>query len=611
VSDSAASSRVDPRLLSETLDAAPDGVAVFDSDWTLVYVNQAGADLMERRREELLGRNIWIALPELGGTIFHSFLLHARSVGDRVTWQGYYVPTDRWVDATAVRVGDGLHVYFREILARAADGGPAAPAHERVHNGQLNADSERLRYLAEVSESMISTLDTGESVATLMGLVVPRLCDWAVVTVIGEDGQPGDAGHGHRDPDRLVDLEIYLRGRTRGTGDGSPLAAALLTGEPVHLPVIDPALVEAALSTPEVRAAWERLDAESLTMVPLRARGETFGVLGMVNASGRPPHTEMEIAVAVEVVRRAALALDNTRLYGRQLKVAETLQRSLLSPPPQPDDLEIAVRYQPAATNMHVGGDWYDAFLQPDGATLLVIGDVVGHNVDAAAAMGQVRSIVRGIAYDRQANPAQVLGRVDDVLTGLHIGTLATALVARIEQTPEQARAGLRMLRWSSAGHLPPLVIRRRGQVEVLDTAPETLLGADSHRPRTDHWTLVHPDETVLFYTDGLVEHGRTSIDDGIARLTRLVTELAGASVDDLCDLLLERIVERRPDDDIAIVAVRCHPQEAVPSPTEEAAPPEQSAVATPPRTRGHSTRPGWPGNRPVPAPSSAGAPSP
>src|SRR5919199_1256254 len=152
-----------------------------------------------------------------------------------------------------------------------------------------------------------------------------------------------------------------------------------------------------------------------------------------MNAAGRPLQSEMDMAIAVEVARRGALALDNARLYGRQVKVAETLQHSLLTPPPQPDHLEIAVRYRPAASYQQVGGDWYDSFHQPDGATVLVIGDVVGHNVDAAAAMGQIRSILRGIAYDRPESPAQVLSRVDAVLGGLGVTTLATALVARLE----------------------------------------------------------------------------------------------------------------------------------------------------------------------------------
>jgi serine phosphatase RsbU (regulator of sigma subunit) len=329
----------------------------------------------------------------------------------------------------------------------------------------------------------------------------------------------------------------------------------------VHLPVIDPALVEPALTTDAVRAAWQRLDVTSFTIVPLRARGETFGGIALMNSGRRPPHTEMEIAVAVEATRRAALALDNARLFGRQLKVAETLQHSLLTPPPQPDLLEIAVRYRPAATNMHVGGDWYDAFQQPDGATLLVIGDVVGHNVDAAAAMGQIRSILRGIAYDRPDSPARILGRVDRVMTGLHLTSMATALVARVEQSPEQERLGLRTLRWSSAGHLPPLLRHADGRVDELDRPAETLLGAESAERRTDHEAVLDPGDTVVFYTDGIVEHGRSGIDEGIARLTRELSGLGTGSVGELCDELLARIVTGgRTDDDIAILAVRCNP---------------------------------------------------
>jgi serine phosphatase RsbU (regulator of sigma subunit) len=530
------------------------GVAVFDGDWTLVSVDQATADLLDRRREELTGRNIWIALPELAGTIFHSFLLHARSVGGRVTWRGFYPPAGRWLDATAQRAGDRLHVLLRPSTGPVPEGtaGPAAGA----------AENERLRYLAEVSESMVSTLDPRESVATLIDLVVPRLCDWAIVSVTRDDGVPADEGWAHRDPARADDLDLYLSRRVRTAVEDNPLATALLTGEPIHLPVIDPAMVEPAFGgSEEVRAAWERLDAGSITVVPLRARAETFGVLGLVNGSARPPHSEMEIATAVEVARRASLAIDNARLYGRQLAVAETLQRSLLTPPPQPDDLEIAVRYLPASSTLHVGGDWYDAFQQPDGATLLVIGDVVGHNVDAAAAMGQVRSILRGIAYDRQEEPARVLTRVDAALTGLRIGTLATALIARIEQPGELAGSGRRVLRWSSAGHLPPLLLRGNGRVELLASEPQTLLGAESTRPRTDAVAEVGPGDTLLFYTDGLVEQGRTGIDEGTDRLVAAVRELAAVPVHRLCDALIERIVGRRPEDDVAIVAVRCSAQ--------------------------------------------------
>jgi serine phosphatase RsbU (regulator of sigma subunit) len=539
------------------------GVLVFDADWTIEDADQASAALLQRRPEELIDRNLWIALPELGGTILHTFLLHARSVGEQVSWQGFYPPAGRWFDATAYRMDDRLYVTLREAGSLAASGATAPTNNGAVVARDPEVDTERLRYLAEVSEAMISTLDTGESLTKLVDLVVPRLCDWAVVALIGEDRRTQESAHGHRDPERLADLETYLTRRGQESDDDNPMAVAFYTGEPIQIRSFPPELIEPQLTTDEVRRAWDRLDSGSCLIVPLRTRSEVFGGIALVNSSQRPPHSEMEIATAVEVARRAGLALDNARLYSRQLKVAETLQRSLLTPPPQPAHLAIAVRYQPAASNMHVGGDWYDAFQQPDGGTLLVIGDVVGHNVDAAAAMGQVRSILRGIAYDRQEAPARILSRVDHVLDGLRIGTLATALVARLEQPSEQADAGTRTLRWSSAGHLPPLVRRADGRVEVLDTTPETLLGTDAGPARSDHEVLVGPGDTLVFYTDGLVEHGRTPIDVGVDRLRRLVEELGPLDVDQLCDALLDRIVRHRPDDDIALVAVRCDPEHA------------------------------------------------
>ncbi len=353
MTDAPASAVLPSELLGAALDALPEGVAIFDVDWSIVYVNPAGAELLGRRREQLVDRNIWIALPELGGSIFHSFLLHARSVGEQVTWHGYYAPTNRWLSATAVRVEDRLHVTFRETADHVEEHHPGN-SHRggRPADGPGGADLERLRFLAEIREAMLGTLDAGESVARLVDLLVPRLCDWTIVIVIGDDGRPQELGRSHRDPARLADLDTYLNGRVRGTGDDSVLAAALFSGEPVHADVIDPSLVEASLGTEEVREAWRRLDAGSFTLVPLRARGETFGVIALVNTSQRPPHSEMEVAIAVEVARRASLPLDNARLYERQLKVAETLQRSLLTPPPQPDHLKIAVRYQPAASNM-------------------------------------------------------------------------------------------------------------------------------------------------------------------------------------------------------------------------------------------------------------------
>lgn len=566
-----------PASLRRALDALPDGVVVFDADWTVAYVNPAGAELLHRRPSDLVGRSIWVALPELVGGIFHSLLLNARTSATPVSWVGYFPPAGTWLAARAVLVDGLLQVTLRiDDSDHVEQHAPVGGAHLRrgrhvggvtgAIGGVTEGDDNRLGLLAEVSEAMIATLDTGQSATRLAELAASRLCDWAVVALAGPDGRPDEEAWAHRDPARRTDLDTYMDGRLTDTGDDAAMIDALLTGEPVQIAPISQATVAPSLATDDVRAAWERLNATSCTIVPLRARGETFGALAMLNAGERPPHTQRQIATAMEVARRGALALDNARLYGRQHAVAEKLQVSLLTEPPQPDDLEIAVRYRPASSHMHVGGDWYDAFAQPDGATMLVIGDVVGHDLDAAAAMGQIRSILRGLAYDRPASPARILARVDNVLAGLEVDQLATALVARIEQPPDQAAQGLRTLRWSSAGHLPPLLVHADGTAQMLESPPERLLGTDDPGARSNHQATLYPGDTLLLYTDGLVEHGRTGLDEGVARLAAAAEQLHPLTLDEYCDQLLDLLLPTRPDDDVAILAIRCHPQQRPPA---------------------------------------------
>ncbi|MBJ7451017.1 MAG: SpoIIE family protein phosphatase [Blastococcus sp.] len=404
---------------------------------------------------------------------------------------------------------------------------------------------------------MIRSLDTGKTADRLARLVVPRLADWATVTVLGDDGGALRTARAHRDPARLEDLDIYLAGRRRGARDRPEVMMRLLHGQPVQLTSGHPALSGASLPSEPVRAAWDRLAASSLLLVPLIVHGETIGALSLVNAGTRPPLTAAEIETAVEVARRGGVALDNARLYGRQVKVAETLQRSLLTPPPRTDDLDIAVRYRPASRHTLVGGDFYDAFLQPDGAVLLVVGDVAGHSVDATAAMSELRSTVRALAYDHGDGPAATLQRTDRALTGLGFGTLATVLIASLEQPPPSDATRRWVLRWSSAGHPPPLLLREDGGVEVLERPSDRLLGMEIPTVRSDHVLQLRPGETVVLYTDGLLEHQRTGIDEGLQRLSAALAGLAGRPAAEICDELLDRVVTGPADDDVALLVVR------------------------------------------------------
>jgi serine phosphatase RsbU (regulator of sigma subunit) len=245
------------------------------------------------------------------------------------------------------------------------------------------------------------------------------------------------------------------------------------------------------------------------------------------------------------------------------------LQRSLLTDPPEPDHAEIVVRYLPAAEAARVGGDWYDAFLQPNGSTMLVIGDVVGHDTAAAAAMGQVRSLLRGIAAYSDAGPVEVLRGLDSAMTVLQIDTLATAAVARFEQTADERERGVTRMVWANAGHLPPLALHPDGSVAVLaDWKADLLLGVDAAAVRAESVVTLDRGATVLLYTDGLIERRDADLDAGLDRLRMHLGKLADLPLQELCDELIIRLVDGEPEDDVALVAVRLHPEDR-PRPAE------------------------------------------
>jgi two-component system, chemotaxis family, sensor kinase Cph1 len=248
-------------------------------------------------------------------------------------------------------------------------------------------------------------------------------------------------------------------------------------------------------------------------------------------------------------------------LYARSrsiVRAAETLQRSLLSDPPQPDHLQVAVRYVPAAREAQVGGDWYDVFAQPDGSTMLVIGDVAGHDTEAAACMAQLRGLLRGIAFDSADSPAAVLTRLDSAIQGLRLGAMATVLVGRLDQFPGDRAAGRTRLRWSSAGHLPPILVAPDGHQALLTTPrPGLMLGVDPGSPRSDAEVVLEQGSTLLLYTDGLVERRDQVFDDGIDIVRGALESLRGRPVEELCDALLARMLPERAEDDVALVAVR------------------------------------------------------
>jgi serine phosphatase RsbU (regulator of sigma subunit) len=259
----------------------------------------------------------------------------------------------------------------------------------------------------------------------------------------------------------------------------------------------------------------------------------------------------------VELLRLIAAslgqALDRAAAYEAQRGLSAALQRSLLAAPPLHPGLDIAVSYRPAAEQAQVGGDWYDAFVLPDGRLTIVVGDVTGHDANAAAAMAQVRNLLRGVAYTQQGSPAAVLAGVEEAMHGLEIDVFATAVLAQVEDDD-----GAHRLRWCNAGHLPPILLTPDGGALPLETGPDVLLGIAA-TARTDHVVTLEPGASLVIYTDGLIERRGVSLTESLRWLAGVLEGHPGLGAEELADRIVGQLDEA-VEDDVALLVLRAQP---------------------------------------------------
>ncbi|MBT0994982.1 SpoIIE family protein phosphatase [Cellulomonas sp. DKR-3] len=565
--------------IQRVLETMPSAFFLLDADWRFVYVNSAAARMLDRPREALLGGIVWELFPDAVGTMFEESYRGAVADGEPRRFEEYYpAPLDRWYEVRAWPGPDGLSVYFNDVTDRRA-----AQDEARAARDAAEASSRRLALLADLGDDLTSTLDTHDAVARLARHLVPAFGTWCLVTMSEDQRHLRDLASWHVDPRLRATVTRYAELRMDALAPSSYLFRALRTGETVAVPDATEAI--ARVLTGDARDLLRDLAPRMAYAVPMRARGRTLGAITVFLDDGPDLGTE-DLTLLTQLADRAGMALDNARLYERQREIAVGLQRSLLSAPAQPDDLEVVVRYVAASEAAQVGGDWYDAFVQPSGSTVLAIGDVMGHDTPAAAAMSQLRTLLRGIAHTTDGTPAQILRGLDSAAEALHVGAMATAVVARLEQCDRQRSAATTTVRWTNAGHLPPLLVLPDGTVEQLVAPrPELVLGLDVAATRTDSEREVPRGSVLLLYTDGLVERRGEHLERGIGRLLAAVGEAwreacAGAdgrprpgtdgtspavgSIDvaALVDGVLARCVgDREPADDIAVLAVHLGPQ--------------------------------------------------
>jgi serine phosphatase RsbU (regulator of sigma subunit) len=304
------------------------------------------------------------------------------------------------------------------------------------------------------------------------------------------------------------------------------------------LPTLSDATHELMVTSEQVKRAAARETAEAQRVIALATIGALAGWIGLVAWHMRSMR-RLQVALVGEAEQRSA---------------AEVLQRSLL-PTYLPDvpGVRLAARSTPGSSDQQVGGDWYDVLTLPSGQVCLVVGDVAGHDLPAAALMGQVRNALRAYALE-DPSPTTVLGRVNRAACLLDSSDLTTCICVVLDPTTMTVE-------WSSAGHLPPLVLSESGGGRLLVGDPGPPLGVDSTAVYEQHATRLHPGETLLLYTDGLVERRGRPIDVGLSALQNVA--IAPSDPEGMCDRLLAELANDTPErDDVTCLLLQVEPRE-------------------------------------------------
>ncbi|MFC5639965.1 GAF domain-containing SpoIIE family protein phosphatase [Kitasatospora cinereorecta] len=427
---------------------------------------------------------------------------------------------------------------------------------------------ERLRDLAHAQRRFQDLLDAVMAVGRELDLpvVLRRLISTAMGLV---DARYGALGVLSEDGERLEDfIPVGLSDRETSdlAGVALPHGRGLLghlIEHPEPLRVADIGAHPQSVGFPPGHPPMQ-----ALLGVAITSRGRVYGNLYLTERRDGRPFDRHDQDIVVALAGAAGLAIENARLYRQVRANAEYFQRLLLPQLPALDPFKTAAVYRPAAAPDHVGGDWYDALMLPDGACALVIGDVVGHDLKAAATMAQTRNMLRALLYDRRTPPSAILTQLDRTLDAITDNPITTACLVRIEP----AENGW-TVHWSTAGHPPPLVIGPDGTAHYLHADPGLPLGVDTDMPRPDHKHPLPGDATLVLFTDGLVEHPDHPIDAGLTALARIAAAHARLPLDDLCRTL----ADAQPGDgrdDLAVLALRTPSQPDDPAAATGVVPP-------------------------------------
>lgn len=610
-----------PPDLAAVFDTLPTAYVVLDADLVVVEANRAYLASVARTRSQVLGRPLLDLFPPDPAALDGDGLNPLVTVlaGVRDTAQPVTLPlasygvrvgasgeaTSRWWSTVTSAVPDttGRTRYLVHRVEEVTDyvgdterglrdgvlGDQERRLFQRLQDVRAAREGRdiawrRLTRLTAVAQELSSahTLEELEEVVVQRGLTVLGASGGGLVSRSASGGW------------RLTTRSPRRRGSSARDAEvehDSPLPAARTarTGQRSLFPTL-----ASAAGHPEVAELQQRTGQPAWALLPLLARGGLIGSLA-VSWAQEHPFTPDELDLMDAFAAQCAQALRRIESERAQVvadlsrqRMLQTLQRSLLTSPPALAGLQLSVRYLPVAAEAEIGGDFHDAFPTASGWTVLAVGDITGHDQEAAATMSQVRNVLRGIAFDGDDDPAHLLTRLDRAVTGLGLDTLATVVLAVVE--PLHPGRAVRRLRWSSAGHLPPLLRHPGGTVDVLTVEHDLMLGVDPSTPRHAHERDLHPGDVLVLYTDGLVERRREDLDVG---LDVLRAALSGADPDDAdtcCADLLATLDGRTAEDDAALLVLRVDLPRA-PSAGEPGADGGRQLLTCDPRSAGDARR--------------------
>ena len=420
-------------------------------------------------------------------------------------------------------------------------------------------------WLSKAAARIGSSLDLTQTASEVVDVAVPGFADAAAIygaerLLAADELSSPRAGHGavaRRLAARLADQTAAVTGSLLRPGEvvvfgeDTPHSRAMATGGPVLFDRLDSETAERIDRRPGGRAIAAGYT--SFLAMPLIARGVVVGCATFGRAPASPAFNPGDVTLAGDLASRAAVCIDNARLYHRERRTALALQRALLPGRPRvPAGMEVAHRYLPVGASV-VGGDWHDIVPLPGGKAALIVGDAMGHGPEAAAVMVQLRTAAHLLA-DLELEPGQVLRRLDRMAAGMATAPFATCIATVIDPAGSSCVA-------AQAGHLPPVLVLPGGATRVLDLPPGLPLGLGAESFEATQISLP-PGATIALYTDGLVESRTRSLDDGLAALQdALSSALArpGGTLGGACGMVTQMLRDHG-EDDITLVLARIRP---------------------------------------------------